>query len=157
MTCAQSRPTGSSPCASGKKSKSSKSPIPWEIRTSRSPRIWKRSTSSFPRGTIFQKGSIEAIRKDIGLRLSAAKEERGQIQVQLKTCSDELAKILAQEKEATVAKQKAEDEFKDALKNASSSTPNMAAPAVAPTPNPPNPAQDMNKQLDNNNQLLKDL
>ena len=102
-------------------------------------------------------GSIEAIRKDIGLRLSAAKEERGQIQVQLKTCSDELAKILAQEKEATVAKQKAEDEFKDALKNASSSTPNMAAPAVAPTPNPPNPAQDMNKQLDNNNQLLKDL
>jgi chromosome segregation ATPase len=102
-------------------------------------------------------GSIEAIRKDIGLRLSAAKEERGQIQVQLKTCSDELAKILAQEKEATVAKQKAEDEFKDALKNASSSTPNMAAPAVAPTPNPPNPAQDRNKQLDNNNQLLKDL
>jgi hypothetical protein len=114
----------------------------------------EKEQKQLPKRHDLPEGSIEAIRKDIGLRLGAAREEKGQIQIQLKTCSDELTKILAQEKEATAAKQKAEDEFKDALKNASSSAPKNPAPAEAPTPHP---AQDMNKQLDNNNQLLKDL
>jgi chromosome segregation ATPase len=114
----------------------------------------EKEQKQLPKRHDLPEGSIEAIRKDIGLRLGAAREEKGQIQIQLKTCSDELTKILAQEKEANAAKQKAEDEFKDALKNASSSAPKNPAPAEAPTPHP---AQDMNKQLDNNNQLLKDL